>query len=200
MRIRDIMSSPVVSVTSETTVKEAARLLVDRGFNALPVVDGGRLVGIVTEADLVPLESRPDPRSHMLPPRGDFGEVPHAVAQVMTAKVITLPAEEDAARAAHLMLQRSLRSIPVTDGDQVVGMVTRRDLLRVLARRDDAIRDELLKLLADELPDACVGVTVVDGIVTLAFRSWLGPRDRRIAELLAGTVPGVLSVRPPLAR
>jgi CBS domain-containing protein len=111
MRIRDIMSSPVVSLTSETTVKEAARLLVDRSFNALPVVDGGRLVGIVTEADLVPLESRPDPRSHMLPLRGDFGEVPHAVAQVMTAKVITLPAEEDAARAAHLMLQRSLRSM-----------------------------------------------------------------------------------------
>jgi CBS domain-containing protein len=93
------------------------------------------------------------------------------------------------------MLRGSLRSIPVTDGGQVVGMVTRRDLLRVLARHDDEIRRELVAALADELPDACVTVTVADGIVTLGFRSWLGPRDRRLAELLARIVPGVLSVR-----
>jgi len=74
-------------------------------------------------------------------------------------------------------------------------MVTRLDLLRVLARRDDEIRGEVVALLADELPDACVTVPVAEGIVTLTFRSWLGPRDRRIAELLANTVPGVLSVR-----
>jgi CBS domain-containing protein len=195
MRIEDVMSSPVVTVTPDTTIKQAAALLVQRGFNALPVVDGTKLVGIVTEADLVPLESRPDPRSHILPLPADRAPVPHIVTEVMTRKVITLPPEEDAARAAHLMLRRSLRSIPVTAGGQVVGMVTRRDLLRVLARHDDEIRRELVTLLADELPDACVTVTVADGIVTLGFRSWLGPRDRRIAELLASTVPGVLSVR-----
>jgi hypothetical protein len=50
-------------------------------------------------------------------------------------------------------------------------------------------------LLADELPDTCITVAVADGIVTLGYRSWLGPRDRRIAELLAGTVRGVLEVR-----
>src|SRR6266700_2673663 len=140
MRIKDVMSSPVVTVTSYTSIKQAAALLVQHGFNALPP-------------------------------------------------------KEDAARAAHLMLRGSLRSIPVTDGGQVVGMVTRRDLLRVLARHDDEIRRELVAALADELPDACVTVTVADGIVTLGFRSWLGPRDRRLAELLARIVPGVLSVR-----
>jgi CBS domain-containing protein len=195
MRIRDVMSSPVISVASDTTVKEAAVLLVRHGFNALPVIDGGKLVGIVTEADLVPLESRPDPRSQMIPPAADPGRIPHLIAEVMTPKVTTLPPEEDAARAAQLMLRRHLRSIPVTAGAQVVGMVTRRDLLRVLARPDDEIRQELRGLLADELPEACVGVAVADGVVTLAFRSWLGPRDRRIAELLASTVAGVLAVR-----
>ena len=195
MRIRDVMSSPVVSVTPEATVKEAARLLVDRGFNALPVVDGAKLVGIVTEADLVPLESRPDPRSHILPLPADRAPVPRTVAEIMTRTVITLSPEEDAARAAQVMLERGLRSIPVTTGGQVLGMVTRRDLLRVLARRDGEIRGEVVALLADELPDACVTITVAEGIVTLTFRSWLGPRDRRIAELLASTVRGVLSLR-----
>jgi len=195
MQTRDVMSSPVVMVDPTTTVKEAAALLVDRGFNALPVVDGGELVGIVTEADLVPLESRPDPRSHMRPVPADSGPVPHTVAEVMTGKVFTLPPEADAARAAQAMLERGLRSIPITDDSGVVGIVTRRDLLRVLARSDEDIRRELVALLADELPDHTVTVAVAEGMVTLRFRSWLGPRDRRIAELLANTVPGVLSVR-----
>jgi predicted transcriptional regulator len=121
--------------------------------------------------------------------------VARTVAEVMTREVITLPSEEDAVRAAHLMLGRGLRSIPVTAKGRLVGIVTRRDLLRVLSRHDDDIRNELTGLLADELPDGCIEVGVKDGIVTLGFRSWLGPRDRRIAELLAATVPGVLRVR-----
>jgi CBS domain-containing protein len=195
MRVRDVMSSPVVSVTPEATVKEAAELLVERGFNALPVVDADELVGIVTEADLVPLESRPDPRSHILPLPADSASVPRTVAEVMTREVITLRPQEDAAGAAHLMLRRSLRSIPVTAKGRLVGIVTRRDLLRVLARHDEEIRRELRALLDDELPDAGVTIMVVDGIVTLGFSNWLGPRDRRLAELLASTVRGVLAVR-----
>lgn len=196
MLIRDVMSRLVVTVTPDTTVKEAAGLLVERGFNALPVVDGDELVGIVTEADLVPLETRPDPRSHLGPATADlYRIVPYAVAEVMTRGVLTLPPDADAARAAHLMLERHLRSVPITGQGRLVGIVTRRDLLRVLARRDEEIRWELMALLADELPDHPVIVEVADGIVTLRFRSWLGPRDRRIAELLANTVPGVLSVR-----
>ncbi len=195
MRVREVMSSPVVSVAPEATVKEAAELLVERGFNALPVLDGDELVGIVSEADLVPLESRPDPRGHILPLPADSVPVPRTVAEVMTREVISLPQEEDAARAAHLMLGRGLRSIPVTAKGRLVGIVTRRDLLRVLARHDDDICNELIGLLADELPDGCIEVAVNNGIVTLGFRSWLGPRDRRIAELLAATVPGVLRVR-----
>jgi CBS-domain-containing membrane protein len=72
MLIRDVMSRLVVTVTPDTTVKEAAGLLVERGFNALPVVDGDELVGIVTEADLVPLETQPDPRSHLGPATADL--------------------------------------------------------------------------------------------------------------------------------
>ena len=64
MRAREVMSSPVVTVPPDAPLKEVAAILVERGINAVPVVDGeGRLVGIVSEADLLPLEAAPGPRS-----------------------------------------------------------------------------------------------------------------------------------------
>ncbi len=199
MRVQEIMSSPVLTVAPDTGVKEAAALLVERGFTALPVVDAGRLVGIVTEADLMPLEPTPDPRSHMAPLEADSrqraGPLPSTVAEVMTREVVALPPDAYAAQAAQVMLTRGLRSIPITEEGRVVGVVTRRDLLRVLARGDEEIRQELTVLLAEELPDEPVAVAVSGGAVTLTFTGPLGPDDRRIAELLASTVPGVLSVR-----
>jgi CBS domain-containing protein len=194
MRVREVMSSPVVTVTPDTAVKAAGRLLVERGFTALPVVDAGKLVGIVSEADLIPLESRPDPRSHILP-LDDSGGVPHMVAEVMTREVVVLPPDADAALAVRAMLARGLRSIPVAAGGELVGIVTRRDLLRVLARSDEEIRRELAALLAQELPDEPITLAVVDGVVTLTFTGGPAPHDRRLAELLASTMPGVLSVR-----
>src|ERR1044072_5828527 len=112
MRVRDVMSSPVVSVTPEGTVKEAAELLVERGFNALPVVAGDDVGGIVTEAHLVPLESSPNPRSHILPLPADSARIPHTVAEVMTPEVITLPPQQDAAGAAPVVVSRRRRGVP----------------------------------------------------------------------------------------
>ncbi|HZD00715.1 MAG TPA: CBS domain-containing protein [Actinomycetes bacterium] len=189
------MTSPVVTVTPDTSVKAAAALLVEHGFTALPVVDAGTLVGIITEADLVPLESTPDPRSHMAPLQVTGQRVPRAVAEVMTSEVVTVPPDADIAQAAQLMLAHALRSIPVTANGRLVGIVTRRDLLRVLARSDEEIRRDLAALLSEELPGEPVGVAVADGTVTLTFASTVETSDRRIAVLLASTVPGVLSVR-----
>ena len=62
MRVREVMSSPVVTVPPGMPVKEVAGILVTRGFSAVPVVDEGVLVGLLSEADLVPLELVPDPR------------------------------------------------------------------------------------------------------------------------------------------
>jgi CBS domain-containing protein len=195
MRVREIMTNAVVTVTTQTGVKAAAGLLVERGFTALPVLDSGRLVGIVTEADLMPLESTPDRRSHILPLQTHGPLVAGTVAEVMTAKVVTLPPDADVAQAAQLMLAHGLRSIPVTADGRLVGIVTRRDLLRVLARSDEEIRRELTALLAEELPEEPISVAVADGAVTLRFTGPPESSDRRIAELLASTVPGVLSVR-----
>jgi CBS domain-containing protein len=189
------MSSPVVTVTADTTVKQAATLLVEHGFNALPVVEGDELVGIVTEADLVPLESTPDPRRHLALTNPGTGRLPRTVGEVMTGEVITLPPTADAAEAARLMQVSDLRSIPVTTERRVVGIVTRRDLLRVLARGDHEIHLDLTALLAEEFPGEPVGVSVADGMVTLTFAETLEPTERRLAELLARSVPGVLRVR-----
>src|SRR6266545_2514074 len=84
MRIKDVMTSPVVTVTPTTRLKQAAALLVRHGFNAVPVVDEGDLVGIVSEADLLGPESAPDPRANALRWPAPATRVPHLVGEVMT--------------------------------------------------------------------------------------------------------------------
>jgi CBS domain-containing protein len=192
MRLKDLMTSPVVTVTPTTRLKQVAALLVRHGFNAVPVVDEGDLVGIVSEADLVGLESLPDPRAHALRWPAPAAAVPHLVGEVMTREVLALPPDADAAEAARLMLDRGVKSIPVMLGGRVVGIVTRRDLLRVLARSDQAIRAEVQRLLGEELGGHCP-VEVADGVVVLA--GFDPGREGELAELLARTVPGVVDVR-----
>jgi CBS domain-containing protein len=194
VRVREVMSSPVITVPPDMGLKEVAALLVRHGISAVPVVDDGELVGIVSEADLVPLELAPDPRAHLIPPADRPGHLPKVAAEVMTQAVIALPEDADTAEAARLLLERRIKSIPVVKGRRVVGILARRDLLEVLARRDQDIAGELEALLAAELgAPTPYRVTVRDGSVTL-----IGPTDptsRRLASLLAREVPGVVEVR-----
>ena len=194
MRVREVMSSPVVTVPSGMRLKEVAALLVTHGISAVPVVDDGELVGILSEADLVPLELTPDPRAHLAPPADPPVDLPRVAAEAMTREVVALPEGADVADAGQLMLERRIKSIPVVRGRRVVGIVARRDLLEVLARTDQAIARDLESLLAAELgAPSPYGVTVRDGVVDLT-----GPPDpvgRRLATLLARGVPGVLEVR-----
>ena len=194
MRVREVMSSPVVTVPPGMPLKEVAALLVTHGISAVPVVDDGELVGILSEADLVPLELTPDPRAHLAPPADPPVDLPRVAAEAMTREVVALPEGADVADAGQLMLERRIKSIPVVRGRRVVGIVARRDLLEVLARTDEAIARDLESLLAAELgAPSPYGVTVRDGVVDLT-----GPPDpvgRRLATLLARGVPGVLEVR-----
>jgi CBS domain-containing protein len=115
-------------------------------------------------------------------------------AEVMTRAVVALHEDADTAEAGRLMLDRRIKSIPVLRARRVVGIVARRDLLEVLARRDEDIARDLEALLASELgAPGMFHVTVRDGIVRLA-----GPPDpasRQLARLLARDVPGVVAVR-----
>ena len=183
MHTRDVMSSPVVTVPPDAPLKEVAAILVEHGINAVPVVDGGdRLVGIVSEADLLPLEAHTAGREAALTAR-----------EVMSRSVYTLTQDTDATAAARLLLRHRLKSAPVVVGDRVVGMVARRDLLRLVSRSDDDIRAELEGRLAEEIEALRrLNVDVTGGVVTVDPAS---PLARRLLESLAGTVPGVVEVR-----
>lgn len=188
------MSKPVITVTPDTPIKTAARLLVSCGISAVPVLDHtGALVGIVSEADLLPIETRPDPRAQAAPIRATAGSTPHTVADVMTKKVLTVPLDAEASEAARLMIDARVKRLPVVHDGRVVGIVSRRDLVRVIARADEDLEIELDRRLR-ELPigiaEGAVGVEA--GIATIQMAP--GP-DRRLAESIALTVPGVLEVR-----
>lgn len=194
MRVREIMSSPVVTVPAGMPLKEVAKVLVTRAISAVPVVDAGELVGILSEADLVLLELAPDPRAHLAPVPEASQAAPRIASQAMTRDVIALPEEADVADAGRLLMERRIKSIPVLRGHRVVGIVARRDLLEVLARRDEEIARDLEALLTAELGSPSpYRVTVRDGVVDLAGSP--DPVDRRLARLLARSVPGVLEVR-----
>ena len=193
MRARQVMTTPVVTVGPHTHLKELAGILIEHGIGAVPVVDdSGELAGIVSEKDLLALETNPDPTAQERPvayhrPPG------RTAAEVMTRDVIAVAPDTDVSQIARLMLKHRIKTVPVVDGGKVVGMVSRRDVLKVLARDDGEIAIELDDLLDEEIE--MIGryrARVEDGIVTLT-----GPTDRasrRLAELLARGVPGVVAV------
>jgi CBS domain-containing protein len=192
MLAREIMSSPVVTAEPGLPIKDAARLLDFNEITALPVVDEQqRLVGIVSEADLLRGEIAHDPRGHARPVDDDK-ERAATVSDVMTLGVITANENTDAADIARLMLDTAVKSIPVTHGARVVGIVSRRDLIRVIATRDDWIEDEIRQLFADASIKGW-DVEVVDGEARLIGAG--SPEDARVAAVLARTVAGVARVR-----
>lgn len=194
MRVKEIMSSPAVTVTPETPLKTVANILVTRDISAVPVVDrSGRLLGIVSEADLLPIQTVPDPRLHLLPLPRPQQEMPWSARQVMSPEVVCLSEDADAADAAGLMLERGVKRIPVVSEGRVTGIVSRRDLLKVLARPDEEVLADLQTLLAGNA--AMIGdyrVVISQGHVTLVGST--DTRRARFAEMVARSVPGVVDV------
>jgi CBS domain-containing protein len=193
MRTCDVMSSPVVTVAPDAQLKDVAATLVEHGINAVPVVDDSdRLVGIVSEADLLTLKATPSPG--LRPHSAAMPDSPHTAREVMSHSVYTLTQDTDTAAAARLLLRHGLKSVPVVAGDRVVGIVARRDLLRLIARSDHDIHADLERRLKEEI-DALqrLAVDVIGGLVTIDAA--VGPLGRQLLEGLASTVPGVVEVR-----
>ena len=114
---RDVMVTSVVSVTPETTVDEAARLLTFHDISGLPVCDAGRVSGVVSEADLI----------------GKTGET---VRAVMTSPAVTVEESTTLEQVAEKLTQQRIRRVPVVDAaGNLVGVVSRRDVLRWAASR-----------------------------------------------------------------
>lgn len=131
MLARDVMSRPVITVPTTMPIIEATHLLVDNGFTAVPVIDDadGRSVGIITEADL--LRERIPADSRRTRGRGSTPKyLPRTVADIVISSVESLTAGADIADAARIMVDERIRCLPIVDGYSVVGVITRRDLLR----------------------------------------------------------------------
>jgi CBS domain-containing protein len=193
MRTCDVMSRPVVTVGPDAPLRDVAATLIEHRINAVPVVDDtDRLIGIVSEADLLTPEVSAVTRRQ---PNSSVGQRPPRTARhVMSQSVYTLTGDTDATAAARLMLRHRLKSVPVVAGERVVGMVARRDLLRLIARSDHDIQADLDRRLKEELEvlqrlalDVAGGVVTIDGAAR--------PLGRQLLEGIAHTVAGVVEVR-----
>lgn len=191
MRARDLMSSPVMTVYPWTPVKEAAEILSGHGFTALPVVDeDDRLIGIVTEADLIRRGVPADARSEYRRPAHP-GAVDTLVGAVMTTPATGMSSGTDVADLCQALVDGRIRAMPIVDGARVVGIVTRGDVVRVLARADDAIATDVRHRLEIYGGHGRWQVEVRDGAVRIVDR-YDDEADRHVATLLALAVPGVV--------
>jgi CBS domain-containing protein len=143
---KDIMTPDPVTVAPDTTVTEAARLMSERRIGALPVVEKGRMVGLVTEGDLIMQDVRVHFPTYLsllggyvfAPGASDRFEnalrkaVAATVSDVMTREPITVTAEALVTDVATLLVERDIARVPVMDGDQVVGIVSKSDIVRSL--------------------------------------------------------------------
>ncbi len=187
MLVREVMTSPVVTVRRTDPVRQAVRLLHHHDVTAAPVVDDtGRVIGIVSELDLLRGEFEPDPRARLRPVNGLDEPPPPTVGEVMSGKVITVTETTDVTTAIELMVGLRVKSLPVIRGDALVGIVSRRDLTAMLARPDSSLRDDVLAALREQYPG--LEVTVHDGIAELT-----GPADD-VADVITRTVPGIVRV------
>ncbi|SHH33269.1 CBS domain-containing protein [Jatrophihabitans endophyticus] len=195
MRAGDIMTREVVTVTPQTPVNQAIALLTRHAIASLPVVEDGEVVGIVSEPDLLRNRLPHDPAATMRP-RPDGPDPGRTVEDVMNEPVLCLPTTADAADVAQVLLDNHVRAVPIVDGADLVGIVSRRDLLRLAQRDDRAIAAAVVDLLdrfAEGTRTTGWRVQADDGIVTVAG-TFVDQREEGAVYALAHSVPGVVRV------
>lgn len=195
MRADEIMTSPVISVHTTTPIREAAALLSEHNISSLPVLDeDDKLVGIVSELDLLRDRMPHDPRSHLLPHTADEPDPKKSVVEVMSPVVICLTSTADLADLATTMIEHNVRAVPIVDGQSMIGIVSRRDVLRTLLRDDTAIRADVQQRLADYSSGGKGWNVAVDGGAVTLSGHFTDDQQRRTVEALARSIPGVMRV------
>jgi CBS domain-containing protein len=225
MKTAQIMTRKPVSVTPQTTILDAAELMLQHHISGLPVTDGNdAVVGIVTEGDMlrraeIGTERQRAPWLAFLigPGRlaGDYVDA-HArkVGEVMTSDVAVVDPADDLADVVSLMEKRHIKRVPVVENGKMVGIVSRADLVRALVRTltqqamavvygvppdDDVIRKCILDTIAKEPwgPRFSIDITVESGVVDLRG-SVTDERERTAIVVAAENVAGVTRVRDHL--
>src|SRR5579859_2403061 len=195
MKANELMTREVVTARPDTPVRQAAALMAQHHVTSLPVLDDdGRLIGIVSEIDLVRDRLPRDPRSHLRPGPAQQPDPAQHVREVMTDVVSCLGESADTADIAALMVDKNLRAVPIVDGARLVGIVSRRDVLRTLLRDDTALVADVRERL-----DAYAGeqdrwrVEVEDGVAVIRGH-FDDAAQREAVTALASTVAGVIRV------
>lgn len=219
MYARDVMVSPVITVTPSTTVKEVAELLLEKQISAAPVIDNqGKLVGIVSEGDLLHRAEAGTQRHRSWWLQGLLGDDvlaadfirAHArnVSDVMTKRVVTASPQTPLHEIASLMEKNAIKRVPVLENGQLVGIVSRANLIQAVAtaRRlleiplsDATIREELLSRLREQpwAHISLLNVTVNAGIVDL-WGIAESATERKAIKVAAESTPGVRAVNDNL--
>ncbi|MFB8754582.1 CBS domain-containing protein [Streptomyces nigra] len=169
--VSDVMTHTVVAVGSEAPFKEIVELLDQWKVSALPVLAGeGRVVGVVSEADLLPKEEVRDGGQAVNDLRTRLKASALTAGEVMSTPAVTVHADASLAEAARVMARRHVKRLPVVDGVGLLqGVVSRSDLLKVFLRSDAEIGAEVRDHVLTHLPvTSALEVSVTDGVVTLS--------------------------------
>ncbi|MEU8712486.1 CBS domain-containing protein [Streptomyces sp. NPDC048663] len=201
--VSDVMTRTVVSVGRQASFRELVRLMRDRQVSALPVVEGeGRVVGVVSEADLLHKEQVRDVDADRYTRPGRIADLTKAAAatadQLMTSPALTTRPDATLAEAARTMAHAKVKRLPVVDGLGLLqGVVSRADLLKVFLRGDEEIAEEVRREVVSYLfppPASVLSVDVREGVVKLVGRI----RDTAlvpVAARLVRAVEGVVDVQ-----
>jgi len=187
MKAVEIMSTPAVSVTARTSVRRAANILREHGFSALPVIDhAGILIGVVSEADLIKDRFSGDANAARELPAETVGEVmtSHPASVDQTASMETI---------ADTMTSGGRRSIPVVNESRLVGVISRSDILRFLARGDAQLALDIRRRLQSFGNPDRWSVTVTDGDATIVDDA-IDRSDHGAVQAAVEAVPGVRHV------
>ncbi|MGR6968600.1 CBS domain-containing protein [Streptomyces cynarae] len=194
------MTHTVVAVGRDAPFKDIVKLMEQWKVSALPVLEGeGRVVGVVSEADLLPKEefrdSDPDPYTQVRR-LSDLAKAEAVTAgELMTAPAVTVHADSTLAQAARIMALRKVKRLPVVNDEGLLeGVVSRADLLKVFLREDNDIADEIRRDIVDVLfpaPVEPIHVMVAEGVVTLTGKvsdTTMIPMTVRLARAVEGVV------------
>jgi CBS domain-containing protein len=214
LKAKDIMTTQVIAIEPETRVPEIAALLLERRISGLPVVERGRVVGMVSEGDLLRryeigtdrkryegswwmhfFKRDPGPAEYVKSHAG-------RAADIMTSPVVCISEDLPVAKIAGIFEKRRIKRVPVVQGDRLVGIVSRANLVQALAvktrtvtgpraQTDDAIRARLLtELSAQAWWHATSNVIVTDGVVHY-WGVYEKADEKEAARVAAENVPGV---------
>jgi CBS domain-containing protein len=209
MRVRDVMTSKVITVLPDTPLREVARLLAEHRISGLPVVDeAGTVVGVVSEADFLAKEQGADAIHHR-PLAWLLGEsrltraqlarlAARTAGEAMSAPAVTIEHWRRIAEAAQRMVKRGIDRLPVVDDNgSLAGIVSRADLVRAFVRTDAELESVIRREVLDDdlwLDSTEFIVDVTDGVASVAGATARHSTADMIARMVA-TVPGVLDVR-----